>query len=25
LRGVEIADVPVVYWSLNHCPADMDR
>ncbi len=25
LRGVEIADVPVVFWSLNHCPADMDR
>ena len=25
LQGVEIADVPVVYWSLNHCPADMDR
>lgn len=25
LRDVEIADVPVVYWSLNACPADMDR
>ncbi|MFW6196027.1 MAG: NADH-quinone oxidoreductase subunit D [Thermoplasmatota archaeon] len=25
LEGVEIADVPAVYWSLNVCPADMDR
>ena len=25
LVGVEVADVPVVFWSLNHCPADMDR
>jgi NADH-quinone oxidoreductase subunit D len=25
LRGVQIADVPAVYWSLNICPADMDR
>lgn len=25
LKGEQIADVPVIYWSLNHCPADMDR
>lgn len=25
LKGRQIADVPVIYWSLNHCPADMDR
>jgi len=25
LVGVQIADVPAVYWSLNICPADMDR
>lgn len=25
LRDCQIADVPVIYWSLNHCPADMDR
>ncbi len=25
LKGVQIADVPAVYWSLNVCPADMDR
>ncbi len=25
LQGEQIADVPVIYWSLNHCPADMDR
>ena len=25
LKGVQIADVPAVYWSLNICPADMDR
>jgi NADH-quinone oxidoreductase subunit D len=25
LMGVQIADVPAVYWSLNICPADMDR
>jgi len=25
LKGAQIADVPAVYWSLNICPADMDR
>lgn len=25
LKGAEIADIPVIYWSLNPCPADMDR
>jgi NADH-quinone oxidoreductase subunit D len=25
LKGCQIADVPAVYWSLNPCPADMDR
>lgn len=25
LEGVQIADVSAVYWSLNICPADMDR
>ncbi len=25
LKGSQIADVPAVYWSLNPCPADMDR
>jgi len=25
LKGVQIADVPAIYWSLNPCPADMDR
>jgi NADH-quinone oxidoreductase subunit D len=25
LAGAEIADVPVIYWSLNVCPADLDR
>jgi NADH-quinone oxidoreductase subunit D len=25
LRGAEIADIPAIYWSLNICPADMDR
>ena len=25
LKGVQIADVPAIYWSLNICPADMDR
>ena len=25
LKGVQIADVPAIYWSLNVCPADMDR
>ena len=25
LTGAEIADVPVIYWSLNVCPADLDR
>ncbi len=25
LKGAEVADIPVIYWSLNGCPADMDR
>ncbi len=25
LKGQQIADVPAIYWSLNPCPADMDR
>ncbi|MFX1475790.1 MAG: NADH-quinone oxidoreductase subunit D [Promethearchaeota archaeon] len=25
LRGVKMADVPVIYWSLDQCPADHDR
>jgi len=25
LKGYQIADVPAIYWSLNICPADMDR
>ena len=25
LKGVEIADIPAIYWSLNVCPADLDR
>jgi NADH-quinone oxidoreductase subunit D len=25
LTGAQIADVPVIYWSLNVCPADLDR
>jgi NADH-quinone oxidoreductase subunit D len=25
LQGSQIADVPAIYWSLNVCPADMDR
>jgi len=25
LKGVQIADVPAIYWSTNPCPADMDR
>ena len=25
LEGCQIADVPAIYWSLNICPADMDR
>lgn len=25
LKGSQIADVPAIYWSLNVCPADMDR
>ncbi len=25
LKGTQIADVPAIYWSLNVCPADMDR
>ena len=24
-KGVQIADVPAIYWSLNICPADLDR
>jgi len=25
LKGAQIADIPTIYWSLNICPADMDR
>ena len=25
LKGVSIADIPVIYWSLDNCPADHDR
>lgn len=25
LVGAQIADVPAIYWSLNICPADLDR
>jgi len=25
LKDAQIADVPAIYWSLNGCPADMDR
>ena len=25
LIGAQIADVPAIYWSLNVCPADLDR
>ncbi len=25
LKGCSIADVPVIYWSLDQCPADHDR
>jgi len=25
LVGAEVADIPAIYWSLNICPADMDR
>jgi NADH-quinone oxidoreductase subunit D len=25
LTGAQIADVPAIYWSLNICPADLDR
>ena len=25
LKGAQIADIPAIYWSLNICPADMDR
>jgi len=25
LVGASVADVPIIYWSLNICPADMDR
>ena len=24
-RGAQIADIPAIYWSLDPCPADMDR
>lgn len=24
-RGVQVADIPAIYWSLDPCPADMDR
>jgi len=24
-KGAMIADIPVIYWSLDPCPADMDR
>ncbi len=25
LKGAYIADMPVIYWSLDNCPADHDR
>lgn len=25
LEGADIADIPAIYWSLNVCPADLDR
>lgn len=25
MSGVNIADIPVIYWSLDNCPADHDR
>jgi NADH-quinone oxidoreductase subunit D len=25
LTGAQVADVPAIYWSLNVCPADLDR
>jgi len=25
LRDADIADIPAIYWSLNVCPADLDR
>jgi len=25
VRGSQLADVPAIYWSLDSCPADMDR
>jgi len=25
LAGASVADVPTIYWSLNVCPADLDR
>jgi NADH-quinone oxidoreductase subunit D len=25
VRGAYIADIPAIYWSLDPCPADMDR
>lgn len=25
MKGVHVADVPVIYWSLDNCPADHDR
>ncbi|MFX1537092.1 MAG: NADH-quinone oxidoreductase subunit D [Promethearchaeota archaeon] len=25
LKGAQFADIPAIYWSLNQCPADVDR
>ena len=25
LKGARIADIPVIYWSLDNCSADHDR
>ena len=25
IKGAYIADMPVIYWSLDNCPADHDR
>ena len=25
LKGCFLADVPLIYWSLDNCPADHDR
>jgi len=24
-KGAELADIPIIHWSLNVCPADLDR